>query len=57
MDKSRKTFQRLGVKEYQRQEASAQRKIYKAIEEYKKLAEVQAEVNSEENIEQNVADS
>jgi hypothetical protein len=40
MAKSRKTFQRLGVKEYQRQEASAQRKVYKAIEEYRKLAEV-----------------
>jgi hypothetical protein len=57
MAKSRRTFQRLGVKEYQRQEASAQRKVYKAIEEYRKLAEAQAEVNSEENIEQDMANS
>ena len=55
MAKSRRTFQRLGVKEYQRQEASAQRKIYTAIEECRKLAEAQSEAKtSEENIEQNV---
>ncbi len=57
MAKSRRTFQRLSFKEHQRQEASGQRKLYKAIEEYKKLAEAQAEVSkSETNIEPNVAD-
>jgi hypothetical protein len=60
MAKSRKTFQRLGVKEYERQNASAQRKIYTAIEEYKKLAEqakteAETEVTNEETVEQDVA--